>query len=122
MVANATEIAVGALNKAFLAGKLPQAEYLSAIAGLSGSSSAPSSAPVETSQAKPSARNDSSRRIYVKAQVSENFDFGHITLSKNNRRFGIWAEDVASVIEQLSTAFDALPESVQAQASLSNNA
>lgn len=108
----AQDQALAVITQKFASGEIDDQTYQSLLAAVTQMAPAVQ-APVKESKAKPSALNDKTRRVYIHAAVSENFEFGHITLSKGNRRFGIWAEDVDNVIDEIMSAYAALPEAVR---------
>jgi hypothetical protein len=115
-MATAIETGLKIVNVKFEAGDIDADTYFRLISKFSELEGAPSGAPVHESEAAPTALSNVSRRVYIKVSQSKNFEFGHLTLSKGTRRFGMWAEDVLSVITQLSEVYETLPQDVRDEA------
>ena len=112
-MATAQDQALATINQKFADDQIDAETYQKLIAAVAEMSPA-ATQPVKKTAEKPTALNDPTRRQYVQVTVSDDFKFGHLILRKGEgRRFGVWAEDVTSVITQLMERFEDLPEDVR---------
>jgi hypothetical protein len=120
-MATAQEQALALINTQLEAGKIDAGQYQELLAGISQFSGGEVAQPVAETEAAPTALSDKSRRAYITVEMSDDFTRGHIMLTKRSkngftRSFGVWAEDVASVMSGLSDQFEELPEDVRKDA------
>jgi hypothetical protein len=120
-MATAQEQALSLINEQFAADKINADQYQELLAGISQFSTGEVTQPVSETEAAPTALSDKSRRAYITVEVSDDFTKGHLMLTKRSkngytRSFGVWAEDVASVMSGLSDQFEELPEDVRTAA------
>ncbi len=120
-MANAVDIVLENANRLLESKAIDEDTYLSMITAAANIAATEEAAPVTETKAASTAQNTPSKRVHIQAAVSNNFSYGHITLSKGKgRRFGVWAEDVDSVIEGLMNAYAELPASVRKAAEALN--